>query len=500
MVRKFLQYINGWKGIALICYMWLILMDYAVVYIDFTSPEAQKRLYAVSVAEVILIALIYICPRLLRFAESLKIEHSDGAFTQNQKSGLFIRTWAVTFAVLFVMYLIFYPGGFSPDNVSQYAQASGQINYNDWHPVLHTLIFYTLPLKITGGWIGSIVLFQIIIFSSAFAYTICVLAEYGNIKYAKLITIYTLISPASLGFLLFPMKDSAFAIASMLLMTFTARIYFSRGEWINSTKHIILFAVILAAATIFRHNAILFTLPLLFCVIFYARKFRRVLLPVIFIALVLFVKMPLYSSLNVEKPGYRQFETLGIPIAVIAEAADKTPERLDDDIVAFAQNLDKDKVEEMGYARILEMSMRCVKASPMVCLKKVLDVTDMVYGIAGIFIGGNVPYIRENSYGLDMKGISFLQRLYWCYSYGTMLLLKHIFWHLGVLHLALIVMFLAKASLRKLFILLPMFIYNFGTMLLLKIDDFRFFYYSLLIAPLLILILLQEDRKDLTLI
>lgn len=493
MVRKSLQYIKGWRGVALISYMWLILMAYVIVYVDISSYEARRRLYIVSIAEVILLALIYICPRLLRLAERLRIVHQDNTFPENCRRRFFLKTWLITFTVLFIMYLVFYPGGFTPDNVSQYAQASGIIGYDDWHPVLHTLIFYTLPLKLSGGWTGSIVLFQILVFSSAFAYVLCILADYGNVIYAKLVMIYTLISPASLGFLLFPLKDSAMAMTCMLLMAFTVRIYFSGGAWLDDVRHVALFGVILSAATLFRHNAVLFTLPLLLVIMYYTRGLRRALLPVIFVVLLLIVKIPLYSWLNVQKPGYRQFEMLGIPIAVISEAAEKAPDMLDKDILDFADDLTKDKVEETGYASILEMSYRCMKSAPMICIKRVLDVTDMVYGVAGIFIGGNVPYIRDNPYGLEIKGIPFLQRIFWYYSYGSVVTMKHIFWHLGVLHLAVIVMLLAKFTLRKLFIVLPMFMYNFGTMLLLKIDDFRFFYYSLLIAPLLILILLRED-------
>ena len=486
--HRTMKTLMNWKNVTLTLYLWLVLMAYAVVYIDLTSYEAQKRMYIISVAEVILLALLYICPRLLNCAEKLTIPRKAGTFP-------YFRTWLTIFGVLFVLYLIFYPGGFTPDNVEQYAQAKGLIAYNDWHPVLHTLMFYTLPLKISGGWTGSIVLFQIMVFSVAFTYTLCVLAEYGNARYAKLVMIYTLVSPATLGFMLFALKDTGLAIASMLLMTFMARAYFTGGAWFDDVKHVILFALILSAATIFRHNAILFTLPLLLCAMFYAKSLHRFLLPVVFIAAVLFVKMPLYSWLDVQKPGYRQFETLGIPLAIITEAADKTPERLDQDIIDFAHELDRDKVEETGAVRILKMSWRCVKAAPMVCLKKILDVTDMVYGIAGIFIGGNVPYIHENRWRLEMKGAGFLQRIFWYYSYGTMMLMKHVFWHLGVLHLAVIVMLLAHFSIKKMCLVLPMFMYNFGTMLLLKIDDFRFFYYSLLIMPVIFLIILHTDKE-----
>ena len=164
-MKKFMSYLKGWRGISLIIYMWMILMAWVVVYVDVMSVEMRKRFYIVSIAETILLALIYVCPILLRWAEKISIVPENESLTKKDKIKIFLRAWMITLSAFFIMYLIFYPGGFSDDNIVQYAQAMGYMNYSDWHPVIHTLLMFTLPLKLTGGWAGSINLLQIIIFS-----------------------------------------------------------------------------------------------------------------------------------------------------------------------------------------------------------------------------------------------------------------------------------------------------------------------------------------------
>ena len=495
---RFISYLKDWRNLILVIYLWFVLMAYAIVYIDFSSFEARKRFYIVTVAEVILIALLYICPKIMRFAERIFIMPDKDTLSSGDKFKFFVRTWLIFFAAFFVIYIIFYPGGFSGDSIWQYGQAKGLTHYNDWHPVLHTLFAFTLPLKLSGGWVGSVALFQIIIFSGALAYMFSTILEYSSKKYTRIVLIYTLVSPATLGISVCMYKDTSFAAMAVIAMTMAIRIYFTNGKWLNDTKHMILFVIILTVATIFRHNAILFTLPLLLAVIFFAQRWRKIFMPVLFLALLFMIKWPLYSYLNVEAPGYRQFETLGVPLEIINTAARETPERLDPDILDFAKKYNSDYVEETGYAKILNMAFRCLKQSPFVSIKAFADVTDLVYGISGVFVGGCVPYIRDNSYGIQDNGIYFLERLFYFYSYGSMMTMKHIFWHLGVLHLVIIILVLAKLSFKdkRILFILPMFMYNFGTMLLLKINDFRFFYYSLPVMPLIIMLILLQGRRD----
>ncbi|MBQ3396620.1 MAG: hypothetical protein IJG55_09925, partial [Synergistaceae bacterium] len=107
--------------------------------------------------------------------------------------------------------------------------------------------------------------------------------------------------------------------------------------------------------------------------------------------------------------------------------------------------------------------------------------------------------VTGNYYMNDGGGFS-LQSLFILGEYAVMVLFRHIFWCIGVLNLAMIIFVLAKLDFsklndwKKLCFTLPLFCYNFGTMLLLKSNDFRYFYYSYLVFPLMLLMLIKSDK------
>ena len=74
-----------------------------------------------------------------------------------------VLCFGCSLAVLGCCFLAVKPGGFDGDPGTQLRQAlSGQ--YNDYLPVVHTLLAFRLPLTLTGGWIPSVILFQILLF------------------------------------------------------------------------------------------------------------------------------------------------------------------------------------------------------------------------------------------------------------------------------------------------------------------------------------------------
>ena len=72
---------------------------------------------------------------------------------------------------------------------------------------------------------------------------------------------------------------------------------------------------------------------------------------------------------------------------------------------------------------------------------------------------------------------------------------------IGILNLAVIIFVWAKLDFsrvsgwKRLCFVLPMLVHNFGTMLLLQANDFRYFYYSYLVIPLVILVLLRDNSE-----
>ena len=581
-MKRFLSYVRGWRGIALITYMWLVLMAWVIVYVDVFSVEMKKRFYIVSIAETLLLILLYVCPKLLRCAECLSIKPNSEVLTQEHRRKFFLKSWLASFAVLFIMYVIFYPGGFNGDAISQFSQASGN-NYNDWHPVINTFFSFKLPLFLTGNWKGAPVLFQVIIFSLSLAYMSSVLMEYTNRRYAKYFLIYILLNPATTTIFLVTLKDSSFAIAMMLLMTFAVRIFFTGGKWLRSFLHSVIFVTVLAAGSLFRHNAVLFTLPLFFAVSLCVKKRHALTIFVSTLVLVYLVRYPLYDNLNVVRPGKRQIETSGVMISIIGNAVKESPERLDKDILEFAYSLASkdvwhekyniingfisikyaahersrnevekqklensiyiDAIEEAGWKKIADMTFRCFKQAPLSSLRGALGVTSTVYGIAGPPLGRIVPQIAPNNLGLsdnksfnlsfvkklldsvvsffgadnyksETGGTSFrfssyegdngnftLQSLIILWNYAVMVLFRHVFWCIGLLNLVVIIFILAKLNFgkasdwKKLCIALPMLLHNFGTMLLLQANDFRYFYCSYLVLPLVLAVILRDNSE-----
>ena len=340
----------------------------------------------------------------------------------------------------------------------------------------------------------------------------------------------------------------------------------------------------LVAGTLFRHNAVLFTLPLLFAVSLYIKKRHALFIFVCFLGLIYAVRFPLYESMNVVRPANnRQIETLGLPVTIIGNAVKEAPERLDKDILDFAYSLAPEDVwrekyniingfisvkyvaverarndaerkrfnetvnvhsiEDTGYIKILDMTLRCFRKAPWASLRGALGITSLVYGIAGPPLGRIIPQIAPNSLGLEdnkffrldfvgvllKKIISLFQAdeyktatggtafmftgfaddegeftlqsiLRLCY-YAAMVLFKHVFWCIGVLNLIVIIFLLARLDFgklndwKRLCFTFPMLVHNFGTMLLLSGNDFRYFYFSYLVLPLVLLVLLRDNSE-----
>lgn len=579
MVKRFLAYLKGWRGIALTAYMWLILMGWAVMYVDMTSPTMKKRMYFISVLEMTLVIALLVCPRLLRWAESLTLQPNFSSFTAQERRKFFLRTWLRVFLVFLAVYIFFYPGGMNADNVNQYGQALSGC-YHDHNPVFHTLFSFTLPLKLTGGWFGSIALFQIIIFSFSLAYMAYTLYEYGSYLFAKRFLIFTVLNPATLGTSVVPVKDLAFAVASMLMMTFAVRVHFTGGKWLASLRNMAVFVFVAASGTIFRHNGVLFTLPLFLAMFFYVDKKKVLAMLLCFAGLIYAVRGPMYDALKVQRAdNIRQIDALGLPMTIIGNAVKEAPECLDDEIIEFAHTVapqeiwekcfdvfrgwddikylkgsklqyissqnfsEKDiqavgkvdiyAVERVSWKKIVIMALRCFREAPFEALRGALGITAINYGILGSLArlgDSGIPVINENNLGVRNNNffrLNFLtnfirnnipenvktfkeirerditlQSLLIFVEVGIIILLKPIFWHIGVINLIVIVFILARLKFnraydwKRLCLVLPLLIHNFGTMLLLMAPVFRYFYVSYLVFPLIILVLMRGKEDN----
>ena len=421
-----------------------------------------------------------------------------------------------TLLVLLVPYAADCPGGFDGDPMQQIEQAFTGV-YSDWHPVWHTLLFFTLPVKLTGT-ADAVVLLQILYFSVTAGYTGLVAFRYGGFRFAAVAAAFVILNPFTLGIVMIPWKDVAFAMTAALCTAFTARIYFSGGSWCGKRRNIFLLSFMLVSATLFRHNGILFTFPLLVVLAFQVPKRRYVLLCTLCALLFCIIRGPLYSCLHVSKPGDRTLETMGLPLSVIFHAATQCPERLDEETLDFVDEVVFHKpelraffnlngfnsvkyhvvntavIEEAGPGRVLAMMAGCFARAPGQSILAVFGLTRCVYAFEYGISTGPVT-IPPNQYGLVCRGNRRLGKIVNEYAGLMYKSFFRYFISVGasiVLMLAFILFrgdFCSRSGWKRIVLCLPIFTYDFGTMLLLTGHDVRFFFVSFLVCPLVILLM-----------
>lgn len=444
-----------------------------------------------------------------------------GAAAHEQATGrgawkTFVVIALVTYLVMLFWQIAYYPGAFSADSLNQYTQAVTNI-YDDWHPVWHTLLFFWLPLAITGNAAGIIV-FQHILFSLTVGYIGMLLGKYCSRRAAMLAMAYILLNPLTGIIVLYPWKDTAFAIAGALCMAMTFQIHVSRGAWAERTWFLVLLGFALTNATLFRHNAILFTAPLLVALFFTLKKrqWNKVFLG--FLIPLFLIQGPLYSALKVQEPGSRVLETTGFPLTVLANVVKEATwqESMDSETVAFvntmtlepsvweeyecgsfnsikwSNKLDLSPVEDVGYGWMLRMMLQCFRKFPGESLQAAFAMTDVVYGIE-LAQEDRIPLeIVHNDYGIRYAGNQTCFTIVYQYSDFMLSSVFKYFQSYGTALFAMLCAMLAGMrwrdgkSWKKLLLCLPIFCYDFGTMFLLSGPDTRLFFLTFLVCPLII--------------
>ena len=517
--KKIFNRLEGINGIIFIVYGLFITLTQVYV-----STIDDSTFYLGSL--VWLIVCLLVCPYILKLARKAE-------FAQDKKCRFVLHDnwWRIIFFVVpfFVFlyhYILYYPGCFSTDSLTQYEQSMQGV-YNDWHPVFHTLFAFKTPLFITRGWVGSIVLFQIILFSAVLSYSLFTVKKHTNTGYALFTLLFFIINPETSSMALFPWKDVTFAIGALLLLTYGVQVYFTKGEWLKKPLNLVCFVLTACATTLFRHNALLFTLPLVFAVLLFVSKKRAIVIAVSCIVIIAAVKYPLYAILKVEDPDSRQIETLGMPMTLIGAAVTYDTENVDADILEFAYKIappevwqevyyygsynevkwdwrtNNNVIEEYGTAKVLHMAARCIKDCPKATITGLIKLTEVVYTVTDEYHLYITPYSGLNRDEPISPKVAELQRIDKQLTADFNSLFPHLFMYVGVMHLILVISVLAKCKLNKwcdwkrILFILPVFCYNFGTTLLLtgSGDSCRFFFYTFLLTPVLLTLLYKNEKE-----
>ncbi len=505
--------------ILLTLYMMIICLSSVYLYVT------HNKLFLAGITAVLAIVFFVLSKYIFRFLKSLSIKRTDEVSARSR--GIVFAVSALgCLVILLIWFTAYFPGSYGDDIISQLGQAyTGR--YDSWHPVWHTLLFFTFPLKLTGK-VWSIVLFQMVYFALATGYMCMVVYRYAGTGWAAGVWAYLCLNPITGYILLFPFKDVAFAIFCMIAMTMAAEIYFTRGIRCGIGRSILI-GVVMAHATLFRYNGILFTGFLLLILILYTDKRKWVIMAVSFALTYLIVSGPVYDMMGVVKSETETVQKVGLPMSVIGNAVKETPDIIDEDTREFAYSYSPAEVWEERYSRgnfnlmkyggvynpdiieetpvldIVKMAAGCVVDSPQASFDAVFALTDFVYGLdlqdkADIDIAVNT--IIDNDYGLEPAGNGTLAAILERY-YSIIKLKGYNFPRkLGFALLAVVSVVLANLkwfscnSLKRVILCVPILAYDFGTMLLLSGHDARFFYLSFAVCPLVFIIVEYDKITD----
>ena len=523
MIKKAWNYIGEFSGLCFLLYTMFVFLTAVVIDNSFS-----KAYLFIAVLFIVPLCII-ICPRLIRLFSRLSISNKLHTKEFSNKINVIIRIafFVIPLSLFLFYYFVYFPGGFSSDSITQYSQTINN-QYNDWHPVMQTLFAFKLPLLLTGGWIGSIVLFQIIILSGVIAYSINVVYNYTNIKIAAISLLFIILNPQIPNIAMYPFKDVSFAMGALLLLSFSVEIYFTNGKWAKKISHLVVFILVASLTILFRHNAILFVIPLCLVVLFYLPKRKIAIILLSVLVTVTIIKIPVYSIIGVESPSKRQIETLGLPMTVIGAVVKYNPEALDEETKTFAYKVapkevweekyeygtynlvksdkktNNDIIEEYGTQKIIKMMFSCVKNAPKESIIGLIKLTEAVYTVTDKYYITIRPIAESNNLGIEQRINNKMSVICRKYSDFTMKAFPHIFMFLGVLHFVLITSFLAKCkrnnkfNIKRFLFISPVFVYNYGTTLLLTgvEDSVRFFCYTFLLMPLLITVAFKDNEKE----
>lgn len=197
-------------------------------------------------------------------------------------------------------FFAFYPAIMNFDVINQWEQVTSK-NFNDWHPVFHSLYLFFIQY-LGSGKLSSVSAAQIIFLLAIFSYLIFVFQRI-KISHAAIIglTIYFAFFPLIGLYNMTLWKDTPFSFCMLLLTIFNIQIFLSNGKWLDSRTHRGFLIACLVGVALFRHNGILPAILFILSLLLICRSYWKIISTVTltFFLVILVIKYPLYEVLNV---------------------------------------------------------------------------------------------------------------------------------------------------------------------------------------------------------
>jgi len=214
--------------------------------------------------------------------------------------------YAIPCIVIWSISLIaFYPGVRNPDFDFQWQQVH-TLNFVDWHPVAHTLVYWLLSKIWDSVAIASI--FQILFLAVVFGYGLYIFEKMGfKKKWLYFISVVLAIMPQNFMMSVNLWKDIPYS-ASLLGLSFCIinLLVLERKNQIISKSDTVIFILFCSFVFLFRQNGIVvpILISLALLLVFYRNKKMCIKIAQVFlisISLFLLVKLPLYHLLQVNR-------------------------------------------------------------------------------------------------------------------------------------------------------------------------------------------------------
>ena len=510
----------GLNEVLLTIYLTFISISSVYLYVT------RQKFALVLIIAGMLAVYYFISSAIIRILKKISIRPSSGADTRKLIC-IFAVTFIVSMAVLLICFMAAFPGSLETDCLTQFKQTlSGE--YDDWHPVWHTLVYYSFPYKLTGR-VYSITLFQLIYFALALAYMTVIIYKHAGAVWSIISYLYIVLNPFTLFSVVSPLKDVGFSTVCLAALTIAADIFFDKNDKKVSPVKCILLGFIITNAAIFRQNGLLFSFFLIFALFFHMSRSGWLITTCVCILSYIIIQGPVNTLVGTARSDTAVIQVVGLPMSIIGNVAKDTPELMDEETEEFIYGIaprevweerynrgdfnlmkygglhDPDVIEEKGVWPIVKMAARCTIASPQASLEAFFALTDFVYG----FDIRNKQYIDvcvlggdENDLGIEYTGNRTLaEGMFTYYELSTAKGFNFAF-KLGFTLLIVIAAILASCRLnvfedwKRIFLAFPILAYDFGTMLLLSGHDARFFLVSFWICPLTVLIMLGKTAAN----
>lgn len=448
---------------------------------------------------------------------------------EEEKSGSSIAFYITIFLIIFagqmLYWMAYYPGGFNLDAYGQWDQVHGLQHLNNWHPVFTTACYWIITRLYDS--FAFCIFVQLLIFSLSISYLLLVLYRL-NIHKALLVfaALYISLNPAIGMNNVCLFKDVPFTIALIWMTIILVKTITTKGVWLKSISHSVCIVANLVAITLIRHNGIFYIIPVLLCIaLIYRKQLKSIFaITLAYILALTIIQGPIYSYFAVEEHSNLTGESVGIPMALMANNfvsdTENTPDEVEDFLLAIADKAEWEEKYILGewdsckwdfggielfqgesLEKIIRLAFSSMCASPETAYQSVRENTRVVWQVLGTTEWITWVYIEENDYGICEYSNSLCSSVInHILDFSTTLFGTFLCWNIGVPNIILVFLLwivVVRKDYQKITLIVPTIAYNILTMLLLCGPSHRYFYFnSVLILPIVLSVLYDNASYD----